>query len=467
MHGRDDRWGLSVALALAAVALGHALQVSNGNLHPESIVFLSSALVLCVAGVAAPKWERLERLGDAPVVFVLLAGVGYQLYRLLIAPPGIYLQVGPAAYVPFFGGLGVTAVLAGAGLSRQSPLGPLRVPTMLLVHLLLGVWLIRASPNPFIDVHVFQRDGVAALLAGQNPYAMTFPDIYGNSPFYGPGLSEGGRLKFGFPYPPLSLFLALPGQLFGGDHRYSQLLAMTGAGALMAYARPGRVAPAAAALFLFTPRAFFVLEQGWTEPFAVLLLASVVFAACRLPRALPWAFGLFLAVKQYLVLAIPLGFLLLPRPLPEKKELWRMGGQVVGIGLLVTLPLALWDVKAFLWDVVTLQTVQPFRAEALSYLAYFARQGGAPPPTALAFVVALLGVGLSLWRSPRTPGGFAASCALVLAGFFAFNKQAFCNYYYLVVGALCCAVAVAGPTYPLPTGEGVDRLRARREPSSS
>ena len=26
-------------------------------------------------------------------------------------------------------------------------------------------------------------------------------------------------------------------------------------------------------------------------------------------------------------------------------------------------------------------------------------------------------------------------------GFFAFNKQAFCNYYYFVLGALCCAVA--------------------------
>ena len=27
--------------------------------------------------------------------------------------------------------------------------------------------------------------------------------------------------------------------------------------------------------------------------------------------------------------------------------------------------------------------------------------------------------------------------------FFAFNKQAFCNYYHLVIGALCCAAGVS------------------------
>ena len=26
-------------------------------------------------------------------------------------------------------------------------------------------------------------------------------------------------------------------------------------------------------------------------------------------------------------------------------------------------------------------------------------------------------------------------------GFFAFNKQAFCNYYFFVIGAMCCAIA--------------------------
>src|SRR5262249_5442932 len=174
---------------------------------------------------------------------------------------------------------------------------------------------------PQIDVFLFQRDSIAALLHGENPYAITFPDIYRSSPFfYGPGLSVGGRLAFGFPYPPLSLFLAMPGQILAGDFRYSQLAAMTLSGGLMAYSRPSPVASAAGAVFLFTPRMFFVLEESWTEPFVVLLLALIVFLASRAPKLVPYAFGLFLAVKQYLVIVIPLLVLLLPRPV-ERREL--------------------------------------------------------------------------------------------------------------------------------------------------
>ena len=37
--------------------------------------------------------------------------------------------------------------------------------------------------------------------------------------------------------------------------------------------------------------------------------------------------------------------------------------------------------------------------------------------------------------------------ALVYYVFLALNKQAFCNYYFFVIGALCCALAAsASPT---------------------
>jgi hypothetical protein len=39
------------------------------------------------------------------------------------------------------------------------------------------------------------------------------------------------------------------------------------------------------------------------------------------------------------------------------------------------------------------------------------------------------------------PAGFAIATALCLGLFFAFSKQAFCNYYFLVVGIICCALA--------------------------
>ena len=59
----------------------------------------------------------------------------------------------------------------------------------------------------------------------------------------------------------------------------------------------------------------------------------------------------------------------------------------------------------------------------------------------MAFLAAGLAVGLALWRLPRTPAGFSAAIATTFFAFFLFNKQAFCNYYFFVVGALCVTVA--------------------------
>ena len=452
--GRDRRL-FALALIPAAVALGHALEVSNGNLHPLSILFLTVALALAAAGLALPSHPWVERHGEGAAAVLLAAGAAAQLSELLITPPGMYLWVSAQGYAPFFQGLAVMGVAAGAGLAAAGRLKPLVLAVLLCAFASLGVWLLHASPAPAIDVFVFQRDAARALLAGANPYAMTYLDIYGNSPFYGPGLSVHGQLQFGFPYPPLSLLLALPGHLLGHDYRYSQLAALVGAAGLMAGARRGRAGVLACALFLLTPRVFFVLEQGWTEPYAVLLLAATVLCACRFPRALPYALGLLLAVKQYLVLAAPLTLLLLPRPW-RLRDAWRLWWRAGAVGLAVSLPLILWNAPAFLRSAVTLQFHQPFRQEALSYLAWWARDGSAPLSPALSVVAALGAMGLSLWRAPRTPAGFAAAVALTLGAFFAFNKQAFCNYYFLVVGALCVAIAVVDAP-PEPDAGAVDR----------
>ena len=444
-----DRVATALALAVAAVGLGYALQVSNGNLHPTSVLWLTVALGCCAAAVGAGGSERVDapfqKLGSSPVIWVLGVGLAFQFARLLIDPPAMYLRLtSPQAGVPFLSGLALAAVLGGAGLSGAPWLGRLRMPLLLATHFFLGVWLIRSSPAPSIDVFVFQRDSIAALLRGMNPYAITFPDIYpGGSPFYGPGLSVNGRLTFGFPYPPLSLLLALPGQLLAGDFRYAQLAAMTASGALMSYARPGRLGAIAAAVFLFTPRVFFVLEEAWTEPFVVLLLAATVFAACRAPKLVPIALGLLFASKQYMVLAAPLVALLLPRPF-RWGEYARLLGKAAALALLITLPFALWNLPAFVRSVVVLQAQQPFRAEALSYLAWFAR-GDWHPPNWLGFVSAGIAIVIALLRAPRTPAGFAAAVALTFIAFFAFNKQAFCNYYFFVIGACCIAIAASQP----------------------
>jgi hypothetical protein len=437
----DPGPGLAL-LSAAALTLGHALEVSNGNLHPLALWWLSVAALGCAVGLALPQRVAQEGIGEVALVAVLGAGLVLELSELLTTRPGMYVHYAPGWHLPFFRGLAAAAIVSGSLLprARATWLKHPQVLILLGIHLWLGLWMIHASPLPHIDVYVFQRDASAALLRGEDPYALTFPNIYGSAAFYGHGLAANGRLSFGFPYPPLSLLLAIPGHVLGGDFRYSQLLATTGAAALMAYARPGRLGAVVAAVFLLTPRGLFVLEEGWTEPFVVLLLSAVVFCACRWPRALPYVFGLLLAVKQYLILAAPLALLLLPRPWS-----WpRVRGfaiRTAAVALAVSLPLVLWDVPAFARSAVTVHLRAPFRPEALSYLAWIAHSGGGRYSRAFPLLAATLAGALALWRAPRTPSGFAAAAALVYLAFFAFSRRAACNYYYFVLGALCLAVA--------------------------
>lgn len=142
---------------------------------------------------------------------------------------------------------------------------------------------------------------------------------------------------------------------------------------------------------------------------------------------------------------LPLTVLLLPRPFHLKA--WaRLIVPALLTTLVLTLPLALWDVRAFWRSVVWLQTVQPFRTDALSFPSALVAMGYTPQavvPTLL--LLTGLALALVLWRAPRTPQGFAASVTLVLGVFFAFNKQSFCNYWYLVLGASALAVAAGFP----------------------
>jgi hypothetical protein len=425
--------------ALCAVALGCALQINFGQYHPLALLWLSVALAGCLLCVAKPGW-RLFRFLDSRAVVVLSLALVTQFTLLLLRSPGATGRLGDgSSLLPFRIGVVVAGAVCVAGVwgGRRWRLPSLIA--LLLTYALLGSWVLRAAPHPGVDVCLFQRDASAALLQGHNPYAITFADPYADSSrFYGPGVSTDGRLQFGYPYPPLSLLLVVPAHALG-DFRYAHLFAMTLAGGLIGLARPGRLAFAAAALLLFTPRGFFVLEAGWTEPLAVLLLASTVFVACRSPGSIPVALGALIAVKQYFVLAA-----LVAPLLPWKSRgRWSAALWTTSVVAAITLPLALWDLPAFVRSTVLLQFRQPFRDDALSYLVPLARLFGEPPPAWAGFALAAAAAVIGVRKSPRTPSGFALALALVLLTFFAFNKQAFCNYYHAVIGALCCAAGTA------------------------
>ena len=438
------RW-LAPASVAAAGCLGLALQISNGVRDPAALGLVAASGALIVAAVVTPRPAHLARW-DARIVLVMaLAALGLQLWQLYTALPALYLRLDAAGLAPFQWGVALLAVAAATVLwSTPRWAKPLQVAALAAAHAALGIWIIRRSPHPAIDVHLFHEYAISALRSGVDPYAITFPDIYQNSAYYGPDLSVDGRLQFGFPYFPLSLLLSMPGQVLFKDPRYAQLVAMELAAVLMALARPRGLGLIAAALYLTTPRIFFVLEQSWTEPFLVLGVAALVYASCRRSSLVPWLFGAFIALKQYLVFALPAAVLLVEAP-RDRRRLVAFLARAALVGAAVTLPFVLWNPAAFWHSVVALQFHQPFRPDALSLLSWWAARGHTQPPALISFAVAAAASLLALWRLPRTPAGFAMAIALTFVMFFAVNKQAFCNYYFFVVGALCAAVSAWWP----------------------
>ena len=312
-EGGGDRWLAAIALAVGASGLGYGLQDYNGNLSPMALGLLTLAIACAALAVINPRLRFVERWGDGPAVGLLGAAIAFYFALEFITPPGMYLRVQPMTYVVHHVMLAGAAVLAGAQLTERPWLGRAGMGALLVLHFMLQVWLVRASPEPAIDVWYWHRAAFAALANGINPYSIHMPNIYGHTMWFAEGMATPTVVKVGFTYPPLSLLVTWAGHVLAGDYRFANAVAMTATGALLAWMRPGRLSRASALLFLFMPRQLFVLEQGWSEGHVVLAFAAVVFVAVRSPRFLLLAYGLLLASKQYCLFTIPL-LLLLVRP---------------------------------------------------------------------------------------------------------------------------------------------------------
>lgn len=441
-------------VGLAALALGQALQNGNGFLTLPGLGWLTFALTFAVLSIASQR-RPLPPLSSRVFWAILVGGLIWQLFQLLTSPPG---QSTGSAYIPqlwqfrsFVGVAGICAVLSLA--PRPWFLARIRMglyAAAFLGVLSAGVWIIHAAPKPFIDVYLFQQTSSRALLQGKNPYELTPPNIYGDLRFYGPELVKNGKMTIGNPYPPLSIYLSFIGYVLARDIRYTCLAAILLTGLLIALQRPGPEALLAAYVFLFTPRIYYVLEQSWTEPLVLFLAVAVVWCAIHRPRWKFIALGLLVASKQYVILLLPMAALLIP--IKSLRRNWAASlGWTTGVAAAVTAPLALRDLPAFMWNVGLAQFYQPFRPDALSYAALYARVTEQIPTPLFPFIA--LGASISfVWSyCKRSAAGFAAAFALSSALFFAFNKQAFCNYYFLVIGMLCCALAAMPGSHNLLT----------------
>lgn len=448
---RDSPVALFAMLA-STVCLGYAIQISNGTYNPEAFTWLLVAFALALSPIVLPALPRVDALvAERWMVPAFAVGLAFQFAALVSSSPGIYVDPATGYTLREFQALvAIGAVASGFALARVGrdvrSLGAL----VLLVFVGLGYWMMKASPNPHIDVFSIHQESIAALLQGHDPYTLTFPNPYHATNWFSPGAATYDRLLFGYVYPAWTILSAVPGYVLVHDYRYSFLAAVAVSGALGTYVRPGPWSLLATSLFLFTPRSFFVLEQGWTEPALLVGIAISVFAAGRrrLGWMLPIGLGIMACAKQYSILAAPAALLL--RPLyPSWRAFVVMVAKAIGVALLITLPLALWHPKAYWYDVYGMQFTAPIRPDSLSLPTWWAAKFGYDMPKVLHLgLPAALGV-LTVVRARKTASGFAWAVSILYFIFFMF-RQGFCNYYYLVVCAQALAVAAASPTVSRP-----------------
>jgi hypothetical protein len=328
-------------------------------------------------------------------------------------------------------------------LSARWQIGVLILP--LLPALLLFLLVPIASPKPIIDVFLFEMQAARNLLFGLNPYDITFTNVYDGPELYPSGAPDS------YPYPPLSLLFALLGYLLG-DVRWTLIACHVAAAAMLLLTGRQRGLPttesiALSSLFFWMPHAPFVGEQAWTDPSVALGLGLISYLlARRQPMAALWAVGFTLALKQTMILLLPMTW-----------GLWQRLGRVrliavFAISVVTYGAFLLWDAEALWQDVVLFHMLTPFRPGALTlsaYLVYFF--DFSPLPTWLSLVGLVVGAATGL-ISLRTTSKEASPCdshrvwrffaglgfAMLLT--LVLSKHAFMNYYYLVHYAMVAAL---------------------------
>ncbi len=429
---RADSWTTSLSMALFALCAGYAINLDNGYYSPRALLWLTISLGFCLLGIAVPYLRPVELAGSRLLAIVLAVGT-------LVEGALLFSKGKPTPTIAI-------VILSLLGPLQLLPLGRWRMLLMALAiaaFLYGGVFAINLM-DPQIDVLDWQQQTSEALLEGHNPYELRFAPRYPIPHLYAGALGKDGRLIVAPPYPPLSLLMVVPAFAAAGDIRYAQVFAIAVSAILMAFARPGPIGTMAATLFLLTPRVFYVVWSAWTDPLALLNFSLLIFCACRWRKGVPWALGLFLCSKQTAILAVPLLPLLLDGP-----DMWReLRGMLVKAGIVVAainLPFLLWNAREFVSSVVLFRALPPFRPNALTYLVWIYSMTWKIPPTWVGLPIALAAIALVLWKAPRSPAAFAAGATLVATLFFAFSKQAFCNYYYFTIATACWAIAAAKP----------------------
>lgn len=387
-------------LAWAAVAVGIGRKYGDYSDFSLAMVLAGTALLTmaCLVRVPIPP-----AVGAAAAAAALVTGIVW---------PGPLNHAGGGWYVLSRVACGAAALLAIGSARWRRLLGP-----ALAAVAVCGAARILAAPAPPIDVHVLLQQSARDLFTSD-----MYRAVWHGSPI--------GQLQDVYPYLPWTSVLLWPFHLVTTDVRAGLLVADLVAAGLVA--RLGR--PAYGLLLVTYPLFAYGLQQSWTEPLLIALLAGTVLAVRSGRSALAVVlFAVALATKQHVTLLVPLAAV-------WPAFGWRRTLRAVGLGLLLVLP---WFAAGpgHLWhDAVTYQLHYPPLATELGVPALAVQHGlttGLWLPLlalAAAYVVALVTL-------PRNATGFAVGGALVLLALDVTNAQSFFNHYTLPMALLVIGLA--------------------------
>jgi len=445
--------------------LGKLLQLSNGEYRRDFLIELiliwgfTIVLLLRTQPLSVPWSGRRFRSSVLPQ----LVAVGCLYFSIeLWRTPLVEFNESPLSYQAIRGLLflvaGCVAWLTWLVFSRKGVgrLFAVLCGVATLACLMVRVLVVAFSPHPFIDCFTISSEAAAQLLAGLNPYAQQYVDIY-HGAYHSP-------YPPGFNYWPGVLYVQTLCHWLLGDHRYAFVLSdLATALGLFRLAKRLALPPALRGLlplcWLCFPVGLHVLELSWKDP---LLVASAVWCVVLLLDRRWWSagalLGFFCGCKQYSVLFALLYVL----------ALWRRGGSrgvlqcsVAAAAVLALLvgPFVIADSAAFYLNTIQLLIDVPLRSDALSIPAAMVREQLGQVPSwlmALSYVVLWAVGGLWVIRRHGSLYALGSSLLLVYGGTFLMGKQAFCNYYYLLasfalLAMLGCWETAESPTSRLPT----------------
>jgi hypothetical protein len=290
-----------------------------------------------------------------------------------------------------------------------------------------GVAGIIASPRPPIDVWFMLQGASHALLHLRNMYTQTWPGSHGITNL--------------FVYLPGTTILLAPFFFVFGDVRYGLLAALLAAVLAVRSLGGGNSIIVLSCIVILFPRVLYGIEQSWTEPLLLALIAGTVWAVERRRPVLGVVcLAAALATKQHVLILLPLaavwpGF-------GWRRTLTALSAAaLVAVGWLIASP------RAFVRGALTYNLKLRPRLDSLS-LFTTAIRSGREPTFVLVVLLMMIVLVVAVWWLPRTTPGFVLGSAWVLGMFDLVNKQSFFNEWSLIVGLIILGVATMASGRP-------------------